>query len=178
MKNVRRSLNGRGQQGFTLFELLVVLCIVMCLFALLAPNVGLVLGKKKVTKAMNDCRRVGDAMASWIVLHGGAPQSTVTGLPATPTIDTVNFTPITHADLQALLVPAYLPYVPQFDGWGHPYDYFLDQANPSSPDAVLCRSSGRDGISSASSYLIGTFDVTLFNEDIVWADGNFVRWPG
>ena len=39
------------------------------------------------------------------------------------------------------------------------------------------RSPGRDGKYSATEYSVTPFDPVDFDEDIVWADGFFVRWP-
>lgn len=167
MRNVR----GRGEQGFTLIELVATLIIIAGLLALLVPNVSLVLGKKQAVKAMNDCRRVGDAMACWILLNGGSPAS------SSPT-NVGNYSPVTRATLESLLVPKYLASVPERDGYGNLYEYFLDTANPTGLDAVLCRSSGRDGVFAGPTYFTSTFPVSDFDQDIVWADGNFVRWPG
>ncbi|MFP5288928.1 MAG: hypothetical protein ACLGI9_24540, partial [Thermoanaerobaculia bacterium] len=63
------------------------------------------------------------------------------------------------------------------DGWGHPYEYYLNVENPLAPQVMGIRSPGRDGEFSAVSYTVGPFDPYDFDEDIVWADGFFVRWP-
>jgi len=42
-------------------------------------------------------------------------------------------------------------------------------------------SGGRDGSATAqpqSTYEFGAFPGTDFNQDLVWADGFWVRWPG
>ena len=42
---------------------------------------------------------------------------------------------------------------------------------------MLIRSPGFDGSFSADSYSVGPFLATDYDQDIVWADGNFLRWP-
>lgn len=39
------------------------------------------------------------------------------------------------------------------------------------------RSPGRDGRFSANDYTVSPFEPTNFDEDIVWTDGYFTRWP-
>lgn len=163
----------RGQRGFTLVELLVVACIVICLMTLVVPGVRIALGKSRVVRAMNDCKRVGDAMASWAILHGAAPSPTV----ADNAIDLSNYTPIHTHHLRKLLVPDFLLRVPERDPWGNPYLYFLDEEDPHGPDVALCASGGEDGNVEGGSYTIGPIPPTDFTQDLIWADGDFIRWP-
>ena len=39
------------------------------------------------------------------------------------------------------------------------------------------RSLGRDGVKETDDYVMGGFNATDYDEDIVWADGFFVRFP-
>ena len=38
-------------------------------------------------------------------------------------------------------------------------------------------SGGRDASTPSGSYTVAGFDPTDYDQDIVWADGFFVRWP-
>jgi hypothetical protein len=49
--------------------------------------------------------------------------------------------------------------------------------NPLAAQVMSLRSPGRDGFFADNSYEITSFDPEAFDEDIVWADGFFVRWP-
>lgn len=80
-------------------------------------------------------------------------------------------------DLAALLVPDYIARVPERDAWGHPLEYFLRTENLLAGRVMLIRSPGLDGVFSESSYEFSSFPTTEFDQDIVWADGFFVRWP-
>ena len=92
-------------------------------------------------------------------------------------IQITDYPVISHGDLASLLVPVYLPELPELDGWYHPYDFHLNTANPLAPRIIALRSPGREGTFSGTSYLVGRFDPDSFDEDIVWVDGYAVRWP-
>ena len=57
------------------------------------------------------------------------------------------------------------------------YDYSLNTANPLAKQVMYVRSWGRDKVASSASYSVNSFDPTDYDQDIVWADGFFVRWP-
>jgi len=42
---------------------------------------------------------------------------------------------------------------------------------------MMIRSPGRDGVFSAADYDVSSFTPSDFDQDIVWADGFFIRWP-
>jgi hypothetical protein len=42
---------------------------------------------------------------------------------------------------------------------------------------MAIRSAGRDGAFSGDTYTAGAFDPLDYDQDIVWADGVFIRWP-
>jgi hypothetical protein len=44
-------------------------------------------------------------------------------------------------------------------------------------EIMSIRSTGRDGAFAGNSYMVGSFDPKSFDEDIVWSDGFFIRWP-
>jgi len=173
VKRAPVAIVGSSQPGFTLFELVIVLFIILCLMALLVPHVGIVVSKARTVRAISDCKRVGDAMLTWVIVHGGAPTPTVVG----DAVDVGRYTPIDVDTLRSLLVPDYLVRVPDLDPWGHPYQYFLDERDPTGSDVALCASGGSDGSLVSGAYTIGATDPADSTEDIVWADGNFIRWP-
>lgn len=94
-------------------------------------------------------------------------------------VDSSGIPEISWADLAKALVPTYIGELPERDGWGHDYAYQLDVANPLNQRVMVIRSPGRDGVFSGSenSYVLGAFPSTDYDEDIVWSDGFFVRWP-
>ncbi len=84
---------------------------------------------------------------------------------------------ISREDLAKVLVPRYLPAIPEKDGWGNPYDFHLDIKNPDALFVMGLRSAGRDGKFSGNVYEVGGFAPDDADQDISWVDGYFVRWP-
>lgn len=85
--------------------------------------------------------------------------------------------PISHADLAALLVPAYLREVPENDSWGRPLEFCLDQRLAASFQQYGVRSAGADGEYESGGYQQGGFAENDLDRDLVWMDNRFVRWP-
>jgi hypothetical protein len=125
-----------------------------------------------------DLRNVGTAMFSWLTDQVGAAAAGQSQMPEAVTVQLSDYPAISHEGLTSLLVPQYIQKVPELDGWNHPYDLYLNTANPLAPKVMALRSPGRDGVFSGSSYDVGRFEPDSFDEDIVWADGFSVRWPG
>jgi hypothetical protein len=76
----------------------------------------------------------------------------------------------------------YLNELPKTDGWKNSYLYGYT-GNPLGSQVIAIASAGRDGATVAltafpSAATIGPFVPTKYDEDIIWADGFFVRWPG
>lgn len=71
----------------------------------------------------------------------------------------------------------YMQDVPQKDGWGHELEFYCN-SNLLANNVFLVRSPGKDGKFSGTSYDKGEFDAASHDEDIVWMDGFFLRYPG
>lgn len=121
-------------------------------------------------------RVMGTAMLSWLTDVAGL-QGTPPPLRRGPSFDLGLYTPISHGDLSVLLVPGYLPFVPELDGWGNPFDLFVDVLDPLGPATLAIRSAGSDGAVSGDLYSPGGFPFQSDDEDIVWSDGVFIRFP-
>ena len=87
------------------------------------------------------------------------------------------FPAITHQELTALLVPGYINSVPEIDGWGSPFEFYVDLADLVGTETLAIRSAGRDETVSGNLYSPGSFPVGDDDEDLVWADAVFVRFP-
>ena len=169
MRSRARSLD----EGFTLIELLIVVAIIGLLAAMLIPNLIDAMQKAKQKKTMADQRLAGTGMMSWLT-----DQSTAAAAGASPpnVFEMDDYTPIDYPDLVAALVPTYLQELPRRDGWKTDYDYYLD-TTVASRRVMTIRSFGMDQQADTETYTPGAFEPTDYSQDLVWADGFFVRWP-
>jgi len=162
------------QKGFTLIELLIVVAIIGIIAALLIPNFLDALQKAKQKRTVADMRNTGTAMFSWLTDQVGAAAAGAAG-----TVDMSSYVSIdeTYLDSTKGLVPQYMQDVPALDGWKNAYEYYLNTENPLAQQVMAIRSLGRDKTEETASYSVTSFEPTDYDQDIVWADGFFVRWP-
>jgi len=122
-------------------------------------------------RTVADIRNVGTAMMSWLtdqISAAAAGQSTIA---------TSSYPPTSSGSIASVLVPKYIDGIPSVDGWGNPYEYYLELHDFSKKRIMMIRSAGRDGKFDSEAYAPGPFDPDDPDQDIVWADGFFVRWP-
>ncbi len=174
--NIRK----RGSKGFTLIELLIVVAIIGIIAAILIPNLIDALQKAKQKRTVGDMRNIGTAYMSWLTDQVGAAAA---GQAGTYDLDDLDIGPDTCTDMEPILQPSatffYAAEVPCKDGWAHSYEYFRSTDLLASR-VVAIRSNGNDGTpgpDATNPYTIGPFIATDYEQDIVWADGFFVRFP-
>ena len=166
------------RRGFTLIELLIVVAIVGIITAILIPNLLDSLQKAKQRATVAEMRSVGQAWFSWLTDEVSAA--------AAGSSQTFQFGSLDEelapAELLDMLFQSttmfYIRDVPVRDGWGHTMEYAWS-GNPLSAHVMGIRSLGRDGIPGPSGdpYTLGPFSASHYDEDIVWLDGFFVRYP-
>ena len=174
-------LRRRGQQGFTLIELIIVVAVIGIIAAIQIPNLLDSLQKNKQKRTMADMRDLGAAWMSWLTDQSSAAA-------AGSTSKTYNFLALSEnltADelMTSLYVSEsmfYTRHVPIHDGWAKPFDYRWS-GDRSAATVIGIRSYARDGsegpTGSGGQYKMGPFVTSDYNHDIVLADGFFIAYP-
>ncbi|MEM1179319.1 MAG: prepilin-type N-terminal cleavage/methylation domain-containing protein [Acidobacteriota bacterium] len=174
------NLNRRRQKGFTLIELLIVVAIIGIIAAILIPNLLDALQKAKQKRTVADMRNVGTSWMSWLTDQIGAASAG-----QDKKYDAGDYEEVLYTTLFNHLRPSssffYMQEVPEFDGWGHSYDYARN-TNLTSAAVIILGARGRDGNWDNSDSVrhdwdVGPFIATDYDKDVVWADGYFVAWP-
>ena len=166
-------------QGFSLMEMILVVAIIMLIASILIPHLINAVHKAKQRRSMADLDSVGKAWMSWVTDQVGAASAG-----AAKTYETDGFVNVTYAELFNYLHPSstffYMDRIPDVDGWGSMIAFYRNPAIASDNQVMIC-SSARDGVLDACDPTepieIGPFYATDFDQDIIWADGFFLRWP-
>lgn len=170
--------NPKSARGFTLIELLLVVVIIGIVMTIIIPNLMDSMQKAKQRRTVNDVRSVGTAWFSWVTDQLSAAAAGASS--QTFDLDLLA-EEISPQDLFQMLRRGgmnYIVTVPTNDGWGGDYDYLWSGDVASTPTFGL-RSKGRDRDvgPTTNPYPVGPFVTTHYDEDIVWVDGNFIRFP-
>ena len=172
----RRRQPGRPN-GFTLIELLIVVAIIGIIAGILIPYLIDALNKGKQKRTLGDMRNVGTCWMAWLTDQVGA--GAAGGKARTYSLES-----LVEVPREALLASLYQSQdffycqeIPGTDGWGYGFEYFANPETVLAAQAIAIRSSGRSGNFEGPTYDVGPFVSTDYEQDIVWADGLFIRYP-
>ncbi len=159
----------KKQQGFTLIELLVVVAIIAIISAIAIPNLLVAIARSRQRRSMSDMRTIATAWEARNV-EVGRYNAAGAGLPGISQ-------PVDTMALASVLAPTYVKVMPIYDGWGHLFNFYIDQPWTSNMKAqsYVIVSAGRNGTFS-SSVTPGAFN--NFDCDIVFSNGFFITYPG
>lgn len=122
-------------------------------------------------RTIEDMARIGRAIVSYLADQARARPASAAG-----PVRVDSFPRIPPEELRGLLVPDYLDRLPEIDGWGNAYDFRFNRRDVFARAVTMVRSSGSDGAFDADSYLAGAVGPGRWSDDIVWADGVWIRW--
>jgi general secretion pathway protein G len=137
---------------------LIAVAILGILAAIAIPNLLTAMQRAKQKRTMADVRSVATAVEAYAV---DAKQ-----YPSASSVEA----------LQPLLAPKYIRTLPVKDGWGHPFRYTCTPEGRC--DTYVLSSAGKDGVfevGEGEPYEPGP--TTNFDNDIVFSNGQFVRYP-
>lgn len=148
----------RRRNGFSLIELLVVVAIIAVLATIAIMNYFSAIARARQKRTMADMRTIAQAWETRASEKGSYSAAGFTF----PTV-------MTWEEVNNALSPTYTRSVPRIDGWGRPFEFGAQGKQ------YAIRSSGRDGVYEGNTYQTGAGENP--DCDIVFANGNFVRYP-
>ena len=161
----------RNNKGFTLIELLIVVAIIGIIVAIAIPNLLNAIQRAKQKRSMADMRSAGTAAEAYAVDFNHYPAAAAVGWPSGISMPTTTFgDPASASSFSGRVSPTYIRVLPLVDGW---QSYFLYTTGTSNQQHYAIVSVGKDG--APGTPVFGP--TTNFNDDIIFADGQFLQYP-
>ncbi len=150
----------RRQRGFTLIELLIVIAIIGIIAAIAIPNLLNAINRGRQKRTMADIRTIGTALEEYQIDFNKYPYPAAGDQKASAFI--------------TYLQPTYIKRLPTLDGWNNPIGINIDTQRL---DYTIW-SMAKDGSATLAAPDVSPLGPTTdFNEDIVFSNGQFVKWP-
>jgi type II secretion system protein G len=160
-----------NSKGFTLIELLIVVAIIGIIVAIAIPNLLNAIQRAKQKRTMADMRSAGTAAEAYAVDFNHYPAAAAAGVgwPTGLTLPTSSFGAV-GAGFNGQVSPTYIRVLPLVDGWT---SWFLYGSAGVNAQHYAVVSHGKDGTPGS----VDQAQTTNFNDDIVFIDGQFLRYP-
>ena len=177
----------RKRNGFTLMELMMVVCVIILCLCLARIAFWPMMMKARQARTMADMQTIADAMNACLADRDisplGPPRLGLT-LPGFeyPTVATATEIELfLNPDPSSPRAHRCLQMVKEYDGWGNPFYFFWYPdflTDPGVPITVLAIVSyGSDGIADGASYDKGLFPSNEYHHDVIVTDGAWYRSP-
>lgn len=147
--------------AIVLVVILGVVAVMGILAAIAIPNLLTAMQRSKQKRSMADIRTIATAVEAYAVDNKRYPAVSA------------------YNELNGILAPTYLRFVPTVDGWEKPYRYESWSSNSTDINSYAIGSGGKDGQFEHDS--LREYDppggTTNFNNDIIFSNGVFVQYP-
>ncbi len=148
--------------------LIAVMIPVLLVIGVAVSNLREAYNRSRQKRTMADMRTIG------VVLEAFATDRKSYAIGARPVSATAGelafMTPVSLDEVESAVRPRYIrgP-IPRLDGWGHPFEVRLSERS------YAIRAPAGDGRFETDAYVHGT--TSSFEEDVVFADGSWIRYP-
>ncbi len=179
-------MQAHRRRGFTLIELLIVVAIIGIIASILIPNLIDALHKAKQKRTVAEMRNVGTAWMAWLTDQVGAASA------GTSLYDASSLSDVSYDELDGYLIPNgdffYASEITRTDAGGSDFLFCLN-SNLGHNNVMMVCSPGRNGTYGENPtsvaaccgggviWTAGGFIATDYDQDLVWADGQFIRYP-
>lgn len=146
----------------------VIVLILGFLAYIATSNLRIALDRSHQKRTMADMRSIGTAIE--------AAGTDLVFFPAPHADDFATMRTVSFGELERTLQPKYIRKLPRMDAWKNTLEVRVGRIDlERRMQRFAVRSVGKDGDAEGEHYVLGT--ISNFAQDIVYSDGNFIRYP-